>query len=97
MRQLLDLWDGALRDRGVHPIIALAAFDLDFPCIDLFRDGHARVSRLPLLLQCYHQGLDVGRYINIVRLIEENKERDDETLEQSPSSGTTANRTVAST
>ena len=83
MRQLIELWDGALRERWVHPIIALAAFNLDFLCIHPFRDGNGRVSRLLLLLQCYHQGFEVGRYISIERLIEENKERYYETLEQS--------------
>jgi Fic family protein len=61
----------------------LAAFNLDFLCIHPFRDGNGRVSRLLLLLQCYHQGFEVGRYISIERLIEENKERYYETLEQS--------------
>jgi Fic family protein len=83
MRQLIELWDGTLRERSVHPIIALAAFNLDFLCIHPFRDGNGRVSRLLLLLQCYHQGFEVGRYISIERLIEENKERYYETLEQS--------------
>jgi Fic family protein len=36
-----------------------------------------------LLLQCYHLGYDVGRYISLERLIEQNKERYYETLEQS--------------
>ena len=38
---------------------------------------------LLLLLQCYHIGLEVGRYISLERLIEQNKERYYETLEQS--------------
>jgi Fic family protein len=83
MRQLVDLWNRALRERSVHPLIALAAFNLDFLCIHPFRDGNGRVSRLLLLLQCYHLGFEVGRYISIERLIEENKERYYETLEQS--------------
>jgi Fic family protein len=66
-----------------HPFIALSAFNLDFLCIHPFRDGNGRVSRLLLLLQCYQLGYDVGRYISIERLIEENKERYYETLEQS--------------
>ena len=41
------------------------------------------VSRLLLLLQCYHLGYEAGRYISIERLIEQNKERYYETLEQS--------------
>jgi hypothetical protein len=61
----------------------LAAFNLDFLCIHPFRDGNGRVSRLLLLLQCYHLGYEVGRYISLERLIEQNKERYYETLEQS--------------
>jgi Fic family protein len=64
-------------------LIALAAFNLDFLCIHPFRDGNGRVSRLLLLLQCYHLGHDVGRYISLERLIEQNKDRYYETLEQS--------------
>ena len=83
MRHLVDLWNRALRERSVHPLIALAAFNLDFLCIHPFRDGNGRVSRLLLLLHFYHLGFEVGRYISIERLIEENKERYYETLEQS--------------
>jgi Fic family protein len=57
--------------------------NLDFLCIHPFRDGNGRVARLLLLLQCYHLGYEVGRYISLERLIEENKERYYETLEQS--------------
>jgi Fic family protein len=83
MRELMALWDDALRERYVHPLIAMAAFILDFLCIHPFRDGNGRVSRLLLLLQCYHFGYEVGRYISLERLIEQNKERYYETLEQS--------------
>ena len=57
--------------------------NLDFLCIHPFRDGNGRVSRLLLLLQCYYQGYEGGRYISLERLIEANKERYYETLEQS--------------
>jgi Fic family protein len=83
MRELIKIWDGCLLERWVHPLIAVAAFNLDFLCIHPFRDGNGRVSRLLLLLQCYHLGYEVGRYISIERLIEQNKERYYETLEQS--------------
>ena len=83
MRELVELWNRSIRERWVHPLIALAAFNLDFLCIHPFRDGNGRVSRLLLLLQLYHLGYEVGRYISIERLIEENKERYYETLEQS--------------
>jgi Fic family protein len=81
--QLIGLWNDCLYEKWVHPLIALAAFNLDFLCIHPFRDGNGRVSRLLLLLQCYHLVYEVGRYISIERLIEQNKERYYETLEQS--------------
>jgi len=83
MKELMEKWEQCLEERWVHPLIALAAVNLDFLCIHPFRDGNGRVSRLLLLLQCYHHGYEVGRYISIERLIEQNKERYYETLEQS--------------
>ncbi|HJQ26848.1 MAG TPA: Fic family protein [Blastocatellia bacterium] len=83
LRETIVLWDDCLRARWVHPLVALAAMNLDFLCVHPFRDGNGRASRLLLLLQCYHLGYEVGRYISIERLIEENKERYYETLEQS--------------
>lgn len=83
MTALVSSWKTCLKDRQVHPLIALAAFNLDFLCIHPFRDGNGRVSRLLFLLQCYHLGFEVGRYISLERLIEQNKERYYETLEQS--------------
>jgi Fic family protein len=82
-RELFELWHRCLTERWVPPLIALAAMNLDFLCIHPFRDGNGRVSRLLLLLECYHLGFEVGRYISLERLIEENKERYYETLEQS--------------
>ncbi len=81
--QLVEMWKDCLNEKWVHPLIALAAFNLDFLCIHPFRDGNGRVSRLLLLLQCYHLGYEVGCYISLERLIEQNKERYYETLEQS--------------
>jgi Fic family protein len=83
MRQLLALWADNQRERRIPPLIALAAFNLDFLCIHPFRDGNGRISRLLLLAQLYQLGFEVGRYISLERLIEENKERYYETLESS--------------
>jgi Fic family protein len=83
IEDLITLWTRSLQEKWVHPLIALAASNLDFLCIHPFRDGNGRASRLLLLLQCYHLGYDVGRYISLERLIEQNKERYYETLEQS--------------
>jgi Fic family protein len=86
MKELIERWEQCLFEKWVHPLIALAASNLDFLCIHPFRDGNGRVSRLILLLQSYHLGYEVGRYISLERLIEQNKERYYETLEQSSES-----------
>ena len=83
MRNLVIAWDDTLEEKKIHPLIAVAALNLDFLCIHPFRDGNGRVSRLLLLLVCYQLGFEVGRYISLERLIEENKERYYETLEES--------------
>lgn len=83
IREMLELYNTGLKERSVHPLILLAALNLDFLCIHPFRDGNGRVSRLLLLLTCYHSGMEAGRYISLERLIEQNKERYYETLEQS--------------
>jgi Fic family protein len=83
MKELVRLWAELIRESRVPFMVLLAAFNLDFLCIHPFRDGNGRVSRLLVLLQAYHGGFEVGRYISLERLIEENKERYYETLEQS--------------
>ena len=83
MAKLISDWDCCIEERWVHPLIAMVSFNLDFLCIHPFRDANGRVSRLLLLLQCMQHGFEVGRYISLERLIEQNKERYYETLEQS--------------
>jgi Fic family protein len=83
MTQLVIDWQTCIEERWVPSLIALAAFNLDFLCIHPFRDGNGRVSRLLWLLQSYQLGFEVGRYISLERLIEQNKDRYYETLEQS--------------
>lgn len=83
IHEVIERWHDCLRERWVHPLVALAAWNLDFLCIHPFRDGNGRVSRLLLLLQSYHLGYEVGRYISLERLIEQHKDRYYETLHQS--------------
>jgi len=80
VRELMTGFDDGLKSVLIHPLILLAALNLDFLCIHPFRDGNGRVSRLLLLLSCYRVGFKVGRYISLERIIEENKERYYETL-----------------
>jgi Fic family protein len=83
MKDLVKLWNQGMEERRIPPPVLLAAWNLDFLCIHPFRDGNGRVSRLLLLLQSYHLGYEVGKYISIERHIEQNKDRYYETLEQS--------------
>ncbi len=81
--EFVTTWAACLHERWAPPPIALAAANLDFLCIHPFRDGNGRVSRLLMLLMAYQLGFEVGRYVSLERLIEQNKERYYETLEQS--------------
>lgn len=83
MEALVNDWRRCQDERWVPPLIALAAFNLDFLCIHPFRDGNGRVSRLLWLLQSYQLGYEVGRYISLERLVEENKDRYYEALAKS--------------
>jgi Fic family protein len=83
MKLLIKAWQDCIKELWTHPLIALAAFNLDFLCVHPFRDGNGRVSRLLMLLQCYQSGYEVGRYISLERIIEDNKQRYYETLEES--------------
>ena len=83
MGNLINLWKECITESNIPPLIALAAFNLDFLCIHPFRDGNGRVSRLLMLLQCYHLEIEVGRFISLERIIEQNKERYYETLKLS--------------
>jgi len=80
---LIMAWRDAQDAARVHPLLAAAAFNFDFLCIHPFRDGNGRVSRLLLLLMCHQLGYEVGRYISLERVIEQNKERYYETLQHS--------------
>ena len=83
MAALILDWQRCQDEGWVPPLIALAAFNLDFLCIHPFRDGNGRVSRLLWLLQSYQLGFEVGRYVSLERLVEQNKDRYYETLEKS--------------
>ena len=83
MSEMIHLWQRGMKEKWIPPLALAAALNLDFLCIHPFRDGNGRVSRLLFLLTCYHCGLDVGRYISLERVIEQNKQRYYEVLEQS--------------
>jgi Fic family protein len=82
MAQTIRLWERGIVEKWVHPLVLIPALNLDFLCVHPFRDGNGRVSRLLLLQSLYHCGFEIGRYISLERLIEQNKERYYETLEE---------------
>lgn len=83
MAEMIELWQRGMKERWAQPLVLAAALNLDFLCIHPFRDGNGRVSRLLFLLACYHCGLEAGRYVSLERIVEDNKERYYEVLEQS--------------
>lgn len=83
LNQAIKLWHEQIKEKRIPPLILLSAFNLDFLSIHPFRDGNGRVSRLLLLLQLYHLGYEIGRFISIEKIIEENKNRYYETLMES--------------
>ncbi len=67
----------------IPPLLAAACLVFDFLCIHPFREANGRVSRLLALLTLYHLGHNVGRYISLERIIEQNKESYYEALQTS--------------
>lgn len=81
MRQLCDGYREVKESGEVDPLLLIPAFVLDFLCIHPFSDGNGRMSRLLTLLLLYQEGFDVGRYISLERVIEQQKEGYYETLQ----------------
>jgi Fic family protein len=83
VEELCLLYRHAVDQEHVPPLLAAACLVFDFLCIHPFRDGNGRISRLLTLLTCYQQGIEVGRYISLERLVEESREDYYEVLRQS--------------
>ena len=73
--ELCRLYLETVADEQVPPLIAVGAFVFDFLCIHPFRDGNGRVSRLLTLLLLYQRGFEVGRYISLDRIVEDERVR----------------------
>ena len=82
MEQLMLAYYDA-RDKGIHPLLLIPCFILDFLCIHPFSDGNGRVSRLLSLLMMYREGLDIGKYISFEEQINRSKGRYYEALGKS--------------
>ena len=75
MCDLVTAWGRCLRESWVHPLIALAVFNLDFLCIHPFRDGNGRLSRLITIWLLLRAGYDWAQYSSHEKVIEDNKEK----------------------
>lgn len=62
-------------DRGeIDPLLLIPTYVFDFLCIHPFTDGNDRMARLLTLLLLYQAGFEVGRYISLEHLIENQRE-----------------------
>ena len=74
VEQLCAAYDQVLKEMYVDPLLIMPMFILDFLCINPFRDGSGRMSRLLTLLLLYQAGYYVGKYVSIEALIERTKD-----------------------
>ncbi len=74
MRQLHDGFELAWAARELDPLLIVPAYVLDFLCSHPFLDGNGRLARLLSLLLLYQAGYEVGRYISLERIVEQQRE-----------------------
>ncbi len=65
-----EQWDKGEADQ----LLLIPMYILDFLCIHPFTDGNGRMARLLTLLLLYRAGSEVGRYISLEHLIENQRE-----------------------
>ena len=71
--QMLIAFNEASHNPNINPLLLISCFILDFLCVHPFDDGNGRMSRLLTLLLLYKRGFDIGRFISIENMINENK------------------------
>ena len=71
--QMLIAFYDARQNPNINPLLLISCFILDFLCVHPFDDGNGRMSRLLTLLLLYKSGFDIGRFISIENMINENK------------------------
>ena len=68
---------------SAETLLVLPLTVLDFLCIHPFKDGNGRIARLLTLLMLHKSGYEVGRYISLERIFEQQKDGYYQSLEQS--------------
>lgn len=81
--QMLIAFNEASHNPNINPLLLISCFVLDFLCVHPFDDGNGRMSRLLTLLLLYKKGFDIGRFISIENMINENKGEYYRTLQES--------------
>ena len=81
--QMLIAFNEARHNHKISPLLLIPSVILDFLCIHPFDDGNGRMSRLLTLLLLYKSGFDIGRFISIENMINENKGEYYRTLQES--------------
>lgn len=73
MTQLVEVTNGALEDRSLHPLVVVGRFIVDFLAIHPFQDGNGRLARALTTLLLLRTGYDYASYASLERVIEDNK------------------------
>ncbi len=85
MKQLeLAFYSGRQNSR-INSLLLIPCYILDFLCIHPFMDGNGRMSRLLTLLLLYKNGYEVGKYVSLEYIINKNKGRYYQKLQESSS------------
>ena len=74
MDRLHTLYKKGWEQGEIDPLLLIPAYVLDFLCIHPFSDGNGRMARLLTLLLLYQAGFEVGRYISLEHLVENQRE-----------------------
>lgn len=74
MERLHTLFREQCESGEIDPLLLIPAYVFDFLCIHPFTDGNGRMARLLTLLLLYQAGFEVGRYISLEHLVENQRE-----------------------
>ena len=83
MAELVEVTNAAFRDRGMHPLVVVSRFIVDFLAIHPFQDGNGRFARALTTLLLLRTGYDYVPYASLERVIEDNKQQYYVTLRES--------------
>jgi Fic family protein len=83
MNMLHKQFNGMWEKGAIEPLLLIPAYVLDFLCIHPFLDGNGRMARLLTLLLLYKAGYEVGRYISLEQVVEDNRDGYYESLQKS--------------